>query len=137
MSAIPLASIGNSGKRPRWLRRIGLLLAVFSALLLTGYVFRAPLLTGLARAWVVNQPVARADAIVVLGGGVENRPFAAARLFHDGVAPLILFMNVKSSAVQELGIVPSEAEQTRRILLSNNMPRLQHAGDWHQCGQHL
>jgi uncharacterized SAM-binding protein YcdF (DUF218 family) len=109
-------------KPRRWLSRIAWLLAIGGALILTGYFFRAPLLTGLAEAWVVNEPVARADAIVVLGGGVENRPFAAARLFHDGVAPRILYMDVKPGPAEELGVALSEKELTRRILLSNNVP---------------
>jgi len=87
-----------------------------------GYVFRAPLLTGLADAWVVNDPVTKADAIVVLGGGVENRPFAAAKLYHEGVAPMILYTDVRPGPAEEMGIVSPEAQLTRRILLSNNVP---------------
>jgi len=109
-------------KPHRWLHRIVRLLTVGCALLLVCYIFRAPLLTGLAEAWVVNDPMAKADAIVILGGGIENRPFAAARLFHDGVAPQILYMDVKLNAAEELGVTLSEKEETRRILLSNNVP---------------
>jgi uncharacterized SAM-binding protein YcdF (DUF218 family) len=106
--------------RPR-LRLALWLLAAIGALFAAGYVFRAPLLTGLARAWVVNDPVSKADAIVILGGGVENRPFAAAKLFHDGVAPIILYMDVKLDSAEELGMVPSEKDLTRRILASNDV----------------
>jgi uncharacterized SAM-binding protein YcdF (DUF218 family) len=106
----------------RWLRRTAWLLAFCCALLLAGYVFRAPLLTGLAGAWVVNDPVTKADAIVILGGGLENRPFAAAKLFHDGVAPQILYMDVRLRPTEELRVSLPEKEQTRRILLSNNVP---------------
>jgi uncharacterized SAM-binding protein YcdF (DUF218 family) len=106
----------------RWLRRLSWFFGLVCLLLLGGYVYRAPLLTGLARAWVVNDPVAKADAIVIPGGGLENRPFAAAKLFRDGVAPHILYMNVKLSPAEEIGITLPEKEQTRRILLSNNVP---------------
>jgi uncharacterized SAM-binding protein YcdF (DUF218 family) len=106
----------------RWLRRIAWLLAFGCGLLLVACVFRAPLLTGLAEVWVVNDPAAKADAIVILGGGLENRPFAAAKLFHDGVAPQILYMDVRLSPAEELGITLPEKEQTRRILLSKNVP---------------
>jgi uncharacterized SAM-binding protein YcdF (DUF218 family) len=104
------------------LPRLAWLLAALGGLILIGYVFRVPLLTGLAKAWVVNEPAAKADAIVILGGGVENRPFAAARLFHDGVAPKVLYMNVKPGPAEELGVVPTEKIQTSRILLSCNVP---------------
>jgi uncharacterized SAM-binding protein YcdF (DUF218 family) len=106
----------------RWLRWLLRFLAFGCVLVLVSYIFRVPLLTGLAEAWVVNEPVTKADAIVVLGGGLENRPFAAAKLFHDGVAPQILYMDVRSSPAEELGVTLSEKEETRRILLSNGVP---------------
>jgi uncharacterized SAM-binding protein YcdF (DUF218 family) len=120
----PQLSTAVPGKPRHWLRRLAWLLAFCCALLLVGYVFRAPLLTGLAEAWVVNEPVAKADAIVILGGGLENRPFAAAKLFHDGVAPQILYMDVRLSPAEEMGVTLPEKEQTRRILLSNNVPEM-------------
>src|SRR5262245_1055099 len=49
-------------RRLVWLLGTALLLAV------SAYSLRAPLLTGLATAWVVDEPVTKADAIVVLGG---------------------------------------------------------------------
>ena len=109
-------------KPRRRLTRIAWLLTSVCALLLAGFVFRAPLLTRLAEAWVVNEPVTKADAIVVLGGGLENRPFAAAKLFHDGVAPQVLYMDVKLNPAEELGVALPEREQTRRILSSNGVP---------------
>jgi uncharacterized SAM-binding protein YcdF (DUF218 family) len=115
-------AVNVSGKSRSWLRWAVWLLVAIGMLVLASYIFRSPLLTGLARAWVVNDPVSKADAIVILGGGPENRPFAAARLFHDGVAPKVLFMNVKLGSAEELGVVLPEQEQTRRILLSNNVP---------------
>ena len=59
-----------SAFKNRCLRRIAACLILGCVLLLVGYVFRAPLLTGLADAWVVNDPVAKADAIVIPGGGL-------------------------------------------------------------------
>ena len=103
---------------PRLARRLAWTLAIVGLLAGITYVFRAPLLVGLADAWVVNDPVTKADAIVVLGGGLEYRPSAAARLFHDGVAPLILYTDVRPKPAAEM----RQEELTRRILLSNNVP---------------
>jgi uncharacterized SAM-binding protein YcdF (DUF218 family) len=104
------------------LRQFAWALVFVCTLLLACYVFRAPLLTGVARAWVVNDPPAKADAIVVLGGKPELRPFEAAKLYQAGVAPRILYMDVKPNPASEQGLMPSEREITRRVLLSNQVP---------------
>jgi uncharacterized SAM-binding protein YcdF (DUF218 family) len=103
-------------------RRLSWAFGIVCLLLLGCYLFRATLLTGLAEAWVVNDPVTKADAIVILGGGPETRPFAAARLYHDGVAPMVLYTDVRAGPAEELGITLREAELTHRILLSNGVP---------------
>jgi uncharacterized SAM-binding protein YcdF (DUF218 family) len=69
-----------------------------------------PLLTGAAKAWMVNDPPVKADAIVVLGGGAQFRPFEAARLYHAGLAPAILVMNSELRATDRLGVTIPEAE---------------------------
>ncbi len=109
-------------KRHPRLRQFAWVLAFVCTLLLTCYVFRAPLLTGVAEAWVVNDPAAKADAIVVLGGKPELRPFEAAKLYQAGVAPRILYMDVKLNPATEQGLMPSEREITRRVLLSKHVP---------------
>ena len=110
-----------SSLRNRWTRCLICLLAL-AFLTLGAYGFRAQLLAGLAKAWVVDEPLTNADAIVILGGCPETRPFAAARLFHDGVAPRILYMNVRVSAAEAIaGLIP-EREKTRLLLLSNSVP---------------
>ncbi|MGV3773293.1 MAG: YdcF family protein [Verrucomicrobiales bacterium] len=80
------------------------------------FVFRAPILTGLARLWIVNDSLEKADAGVVLGGGLQSRPFKAAELHKKGLAPLILVMNPEPSPTTEINLTPSEAELTRLVL---------------------
>ncbi len=63
-----------------------------------------------------------ADAIVVLGGGIDTRPFAAIKLYQAKMAPKILYMNVKPTPAQKMGLYLSEAEETRRIFLGGNIP---------------
>ena len=105
----------------RLLKRLLAALLVLCVLLIALFLFRAPLLRASADLWIVNQTAAKADAIVVLGGGLETRPFAAAKLYHDGQAPRILLMNVKPSPTTELGITPTEQELTRKVLLAENV----------------
>jgi uncharacterized SAM-binding protein YcdF (DUF218 family) len=91
-------------------------------LLLPCWSFRASLLTGIANAWIVNDTPEKADAIVVLGGGVEYRPFAAARLYNEGYAPKILIMDVDLSPTERMGLKQPEKSVTRQILLRNGVP---------------
>jgi uncharacterized SAM-binding protein YcdF (DUF218 family) len=86
------------------------------------YFFRSPLLTGMAKLWMVNDPPAPSDAIVVLGGGAQFRPFEAARLYHAGLAPAVLVMNPELRATDLAGLTIPEAELMRRVLLSNAVP---------------
>jgi uncharacterized SAM-binding protein YcdF (DUF218 family) len=74
---------------------LGLLLAALLALLVglaTLYLARAPLLSALAKWWVVDEAPAKADAIVVLGGdsGDATRVRRAVELYRQGWAPRIL-----------------------------------------------
>jgi len=78
-------------------------------------------LRGAAQAWIINDPLTRADAIVVLGGGLDTRPFEAARLYHEGFAPKILLMDVKPSPTTKLGILPAENDLTRQVLLRRDV----------------
>jgi uncharacterized SAM-binding protein YcdF (DUF218 family) len=64
----------------------------FGPLLIGAWWYRGPLLTGVAKYWVVSSPPVKADAIVVLGGGLETRPAAAVRLYREGWAKKILVM---------------------------------------------
>jgi hypothetical protein len=45
--------------------------------------FRAPLLEKIANAWIVPDPLSYSYAIVVVGGGIQTRPFEAARLYRS------------------------------------------------------
>ena len=109
-------------KLERTLKALAIVTGSVCALLFVCFLFRAPILAAVADLWVVNEPVAKADAIIILGGGLENRPFAAANLYRDGVAPVVLYMNVHSSPAQDLGLVMSEGDVTRRILLKKDIP---------------
>lgn len=108
--------------KSKFLKRLALGGLVFCALILVVYLCRAPLLRGVARAWVVNDRLTRADVIVVLGGGPSTRPFTAAKLFHQGLAPLVLLTNPKPTGTTELGLAPTEANLERSILMKENVP---------------
>lgn len=106
----------------KWIKRLVTAVLLLGVLLAAAYAGRASLLRGLARAWVVNEPLARADVIVVLGGGPDTRPFEAARLFHLGLAPKILLMNPRPTTANEMGLLPTEADLGSNILIRQKVP---------------
>src|SRR5690606_4791360 len=87
------------------------------------WYFRSPLLTRLARVWVVDEPVGRADAILVLGGGVWDRPLEAARLYTNGYAPHVLVVDVQPNTAVELGLDAPEQDLSAAVLESKGVPQ--------------
>ncbi|MCX8155516.1 MAG: YdcF family protein [Verrucomicrobiae bacterium] len=87
------------------------------------YVFRAPLCLAYADLWIVNQPAVKADAIFVLGGGLQYRPFVAADFYHAGLAPQILISHAKPSPTDELGLTTQEKDLMRKVLLAKHVPQ--------------
>jgi len=110
-----------SKSRPSLIRRLFGLLALV-ALLLCAWRWRAPLLVGMARAWMVNEPVPHADAIVVLGGGLEDRPFVAAQFYHEGRARRILLAQPQLSPTAEMGLTQPEADVAWQVLRRKGVP---------------
>jgi uncharacterized SAM-binding protein YcdF (DUF218 family) len=76
------------GKVLLWL----LVFLLLGLLLLTLYFVRGPLLRALADWWVVDDPLEKAQAIVVLGGDnvMGDRVRHAAELYHTGWAPRVV-----------------------------------------------
>ena len=76
----------------------------------------------------VNDPLTRADAILVLGGTLAERPLEAVDLFKEGYAPRIILTrgpaDVSVTRARQLGIaVDTEDEVNRRIVLALGVPQ--------------
>jgi hypothetical protein len=94
-------------------------LAILSA---AAWIARGPLLRGAAELWIVSDPVAPADVVVILGGGIETRPFAAADYYKAGLVKGVLLSNVSPNGVEALGIAPAHVELIRSVLLKLGVP---------------
>src|ERR1700704_7152985 len=87
-----------------------------------GWLLREPALRGAADLWIVSDPISRADAIVVLGGGLETRPFIAAQMWRRGLADKILISQSPEEPAASIGVMPSHSELNRQILLKLDVP---------------
>jgi uncharacterized SAM-binding protein YcdF (DUF218 family) len=106
------------GRARRALSCVVVGVAVMSAI----WFARASLLRGAAEAWIVSDRLTTADAIAILGGGLETRPFAAADYYRAGLARKVLVADVRSSPSEKLGVQPRHAELNRSVLLKLGVP---------------
>jgi uncharacterized SAM-binding protein YcdF (DUF218 family) len=88
------------------------------ALLLIGlgaglWLERETLFQGIAELWIVSDPVTRADAVVVLGGGLKYRPIIAADLYKRGLVSRVLVSRTRK---------PEHAELNRQALVQLGVP---------------
>jgi uncharacterized SAM-binding protein YcdF (DUF218 family) len=103
-------------------RRTLVAAGVLAVCLTLGWSLRGPLLQGLAQLWVVSESPGRADAIVVLGGGLDTRPFAVAELYRRGFATRVLLANTKTGPAEELGVLPPHMDLNRAVLIRLGVP---------------
>jgi uncharacterized SAM-binding protein YcdF (DUF218 family) len=94
---------------------VGLLLGV--VVLALCWAARSPLLRAAASWLDVGEPPQQADYIMLLNGGEESRPFAAAALVRAGWAPRVLVAETELSPAVLDGIIPPYHEINRQVLL--------------------
>jgi DUF218 domain len=114
------ASVSFRGRR-----FIGWLVAVIvllSALVAGVWLERETLLQKAADLWVVSDPVTRSDVVVVLGGGVDMRPFVAAELHKQGLVTKVLVSQVVETRSSKLLDLPEHSERNRLVLQRLGVP---------------
>ena len=123
------------------LKRLLVVLLILVVLAVAGYIFRVPLLREAGRAWVVNDPLTKADVIVVLGGGWPDRSERAAALFKEGEAPKILVSGfgdcesneklLERNGVTNTAIILEPKSRTTRENAEFSIPLLRQIGAHH------
>jgi hypothetical protein len=114
-SAGPRRGQGFAGR----LLAAGLLLVVLVAGV---WLARAPLLREVADLWIVSDPLTPADVVAVLGGGLNERPFAAADIYKTGLANKIIVSQVAPERYARLGGIPGHTDLNRMVLLKLGVP---------------
>src|SRR3974377_413787 len=101
----------------RPIRALLLLWAVVSGL----WIERSALLRGMAKAWVVSDSITSSDVAVVLGGGLDTRPFAAAELYKEQLVRKVLISASITKRVPK-GIAPTDVQSTILVLKKLGLP---------------
>ena len=106
------------------LRRRWFVLVVVLAVISLGAAFGSRAATAIAGWLVVEDPLSRASAIVVLNGGVPFRAMEAASLYQQGWAPEIWLTRASSPAEEEalrqLGMPIDRGESLNREVLERS-----------------
>ena len=110
--------------RPSSMTRRLLLALVICIAVLALWAWLKPdiLLRGAADLWIISDEPASADAIAVLGGGLEYRPFAAADYYRRGFAPKILISNIGATPAEQLGVLQSHVRANSEVLQKLGVP---------------
>jgi hypothetical protein len=106
-----------------WLGAAGCILVTFVVSSVFGaavWANRESLLRTVPDLWSVSDPVGPADAVVVLGGGIETRPLAAADYYHRGLVKKVLLSNVRISPMEP---GHSETASNHRVLVNLGVPQ--------------
>ena len=103
-------------------RRLLVGLALGAVLAALGWASYPGILRGAARWLDVGQRPRRADFVMVLNGGEDTRPFAAAALVKAGWAPRARVAEVAPSPDVLEGIAPAYHEVNRQVLLNRGVP---------------
>jgi hypothetical protein len=101
------------------------LLAVFAVVAVLGtdaWVGRDWLLLSAADLWIVSDPIGPADAVAVFGGGLGDRPVAAAQYYRQGLVKKILVSNGRQSSAEKLDVTTSEVALTEGVLVRLGVP---------------
>lgn len=106
----------------RWRRRVVWLFIALGTLTLVIAVGERAM-RGAATWLDVGEPPRCSDYVLVVGGGLEIRPFVAAALVRRGLAKKVLISHSISSVEVQDGILPPDHEVTIRVLASYGIPR--------------
>ena len=109
-------------RRQRWLKLLGILALAGVVVATIAWQTRERWLTAMIHAWVVNEPVETADAVMVLGGGAQYRAFAAAKFYGDKRVTKVLFPDIALSPEEAGRTISHETDLIARVLTHEGVP---------------
>lgn len=117
------ADTGSAGPRPWWRKRRVRWPALLLVIALLIYGFRHPLLRGIGHFLIVEDPVAHADAIYVLGGSAVDRGKEAARLYRQGLSDKVVCTgSTVPTDLEAMGIDRTESDCAARVVEADGVP---------------
>jgi uncharacterized SAM-binding protein YcdF (DUF218 family) len=91
-------------------------------LVAVAYLFRSRILTGIADYLIVNDDPRSADIIFLLNSDFDTRPFRAAELYKQGVAPLVVMARSENAPSVELGLRANDTDISVGVMEKMGVP---------------
>ena len=91
-------------------------------LVILAFAFRSQILTGIAGYLVIDDKLQPADVIFLLNGDFNTRPFKAAELYKQGLAPVIVIARAENTPVVDLGLLPNETDISVGVMEKLGVP---------------
>lgn len=86
------------------------------------FALRSQILTGIGDYLIINDKLQPADAIFLLNSDVNIRPFRAAELYKQGLAPVIIIARSEDTPVVSLGLVPNDTDISVGVMEKLSVP---------------
>ena len=85
-------------------------------------IFLRDLLVIAADQWIIDDHFQKADAVFILGGGVNTRPFGAARMHYRGVVSKLLYARSRWSQTDVLGMTKPDYLLMEKVVKRLGVP---------------
>lgn len=107
--------------RKSFLKNSAIVLTAIFIFIILLYIFRGPILNGIGKILVVEDPLSNADIIYLLTGEVASRPSHAAKLYRENYTNTIIVPQHELIPAENLGIYPNPTEAAVKVLLKNGV----------------
>jgi len=97
--------------------------ALLLSLVILTFAFRSQILTSIANYLIIKDELQPADAIVLLNGDFDTRPFRAGELYKQGLAPIIVVARAENTPVVDLDLIPNDTDVSVGVMESLGVPR--------------
>jgi uncharacterized SAM-binding protein YcdF (DUF218 family) len=113
--------MAGARRRGSWVATL-VVVAAIAAIAGGVWIERLRFLQAAADIWIVSDRITPSDAAVVLGGGLETRPFAAADLYRRALVRRVLVSNVMPDPTDVLGVTEDHTHANIRVLQKLGVP---------------
>jgi uncharacterized SAM-binding protein YcdF (DUF218 family) len=118
----PIVRNAGSGYAKHFLRNSLAVGALLLLLVILVFAFRSQILIGIADYLIINDKLQPADVIFLLNSEYNIRPFRAAELFKQGLAPVVVIVRAVDTPVVDLGLVPNDTDISVGVLEKLGVP---------------